>query len=155
MGRIIRYQGAIIRNDHILLIKHREHASGDDYWVIPGGGREDGETEEECIKREMKEETHLNVTVEQLLLDEPGHPGGVYKRLKTYLCIPMPGEAHPGHEPEFEAAENYAITEVGWFDLRDEMAWGAKVITDPFTYPLLQRIRTALGYSKIINYQGG
>jgi len=155
MSRTIRYQGAIIRNDHILLIKHREYASGDDYWVIPGGGREDGETEEECVEREMMEETHLNVTVKRLLLDEPGHPDEAYPRFKTYLCIPMSGEAHPGYEPESEAAEQYAITEVGWFDLRDETTWEAKVITDPFTYPLLQRIRTVLGYSKVINYQGG
>ena len=147
MSRIIRYQGAIVRHDHILLIKHREHASGEDYWVIPGGGREDGETEEECVKREVMEETHLNVAVKRLLLDEPGHPDDVYQRFKTYLCIPMAGEAYPGHEPEPEAAETYAITEVGWFDLRDQTTWGAEVITDPFTYPLLERIRAALGYS--------
>jgi ADP-ribose pyrophosphatase YjhB (NUDIX family) len=147
MSRTIRYQGAIVRNDHILLIKHREYASGEDYWIIPGGGREDSETEEECVEREVKEETHLNVTVERLLLDEPGHPDEAYPRLKTYLCIPMAGEARPGYEPESEAAEHYAITEVGWFDLRDETTWGAKVIADPFTYPLLQRIRTVLGYS--------
>ncbi len=147
MGRTTRYQGAIVRNDHILLINHHEYASGHDYWVIPGGGREDGETEEESVIREVREETHLNVTVKQLLLDEPGYPGGVYQRLKTYLCVPMAGEAYPGYEPEFEAAEGYAITEVGWFDLRDEATWGEKVVTDPFTYPLLQRIRAALGYN--------
>jgi 8-oxo-dGTP pyrophosphatase MutT (NUDIX family) len=149
MSRITRYQGAVIRNDRMLLIKHHEYATGHDYWVIPGGGREDGETEEECVMREVKEETHLDVTVTQLLLDEPGHPGGVYQRMKTYLCTPMAGEAYPGYEPEFEAAEAYAITEVGWFDLRDEATWGEKVVTDPFTYPLLQRIRAALGYSII------
>jgi 8-oxo-dGTP pyrophosphatase MutT (NUDIX family) len=147
MSRTTRYQGAIIRNDRMLLIKHHEYATGHDYWVIPGGGREDGETEEECVIREVKEETHLDVTVMQLLLDEPGHPGGVYQRLKTYLCIPTAGEAYPGYEPELEVAEAYAITEVGWFDLRDEATWGEKVVTDPFTYPLLQRIRATLGYS--------
>jgi 8-oxo-dGTP pyrophosphatase MutT (NUDIX family) len=82
MSRTTRYQGAVIRNDRMLLIKHHEYATGHGYWVIPGGGREDGETEEECVIREVKEETHLNVRVEQLLLDEPGHPGGVYQRLK-------------------------------------------------------------------------
>lgn len=147
MNRTTRYQGAIIRNDRILLIKHHEYATGRDYWVIPGGGREDGETEEECVKREVKEETHLNVTVKQLLLDEPGHSDGVYQRFKTYLCIPMAGEAYPGYEPEFEAAEGYAITEVEWFDLRDEATWETEVVTDPFTYPLLQQIRAALGYN--------
>jgi ADP-ribose pyrophosphatase YjhB (NUDIX family) len=149
MRRTTRYQGAIIRNHHILLIKHCEHASGEDYWVIPGGGREDGETEEQCVEREMMEETHLSVAVKRLLLDEVGHPDEPYLRLKTYLCLPVAGEARPGHEPELEAAEHYAITEVGWFDLRDETTWGAKVTRDPFTYPLLQRIRNVLGYSAV------
>lgn len=93
MNRNIRSQGAIIQADHMLLIKHREPGMWRDYWVIPGGGREDGESEQECVRREMKEETHLDVRVEQLLLDEPGHPGGVDQRLKTYLCSVVAGEA--------------------------------------------------------------
>ncbi len=57
MPRITRYQGAIIRDDHILLIKHKHREDGDEreYWVIPGGGREADETEEECVKREIQE----------------------------------------------------------------------------------------------------
>src|SRR4051812_25705926 len=35
-----RYQGAIIRDHHILLLKQVEHASGRSYWQIPGGGIE-------------------------------------------------------------------------------------------------------------------
>jgi ADP-ribose pyrophosphatase YjhB (NUDIX family) len=146
MGRDIRYQGAIIRDDHILLIKHREHASGRSYWVIPGGGREVDETEEACVKREMLEETNLKVTIERLLLDEAGIPQGVYRRLKTYLCRAETGNASPGVEPEVEASQQYAISEVRWFDLRDPAGWDAQLKTDPFTYPLLQRIQTILGY---------
>ena len=35
MSRVIRYQGAILHHHQLLLIKHREHASGHSYWVIP------------------------------------------------------------------------------------------------------------------------
>ena len=45
--RHTRYQGVIIKDDHILLIKHTEHKSGRSYWVIPGGGREPDEPEKE------------------------------------------------------------------------------------------------------------
>ena len=38
--RTIVYQGAIIRDHHILLIKHTEHATSRGYWLIPGGGIE-------------------------------------------------------------------------------------------------------------------
>ena len=100
MNRITRYQGAIYQDHSILLITHRIHETGREYWVIPGGGLEDGETEEECVAREMKEETYLDVRVERLLVHEPGHPDGIYKFRKTYLCTPIGGEAQPGFEPE-------------------------------------------------------
>jgi 8-oxo-dGTP diphosphatase len=138
----IRYQGAIIRRDRLLLIKHSEHKSGRSYWVIPGGGREAGETEEECVQREMMEETGLAVMVERPLLDEIVN----LDRHKTYLCRADAGDPQPGYEPELEASEHYAITEVRWFDLSSPASWDALVMTDPFTYPLLQKIQAALGY---------
>jgi 8-oxo-dGTP pyrophosphatase MutT (NUDIX family) len=147
MKRLIRYQGAILRDGHILLILHREHSTGRAYWIIPGGGIEPEETEEACVRREMLEETSLEVAVESLLLDEPSVPAGVYERLKTYLCRPLSGEPSPGYEPEVEAAQMYAIAEVRWFDLGDPGSWDAVMRADPFTFPLVQRIRAALGYA--------
>jgi 8-oxo-dGTP diphosphatase len=144
--RLVRYQGAIIREHHILLIRHQECASGRDYWVIPGGGRLEGEAEETCVIREMKEETNLDVQVVRLLLDEARFPGSVYQRAKTYLCTVVGGEAQPGYEPEPEVAQAYAIVEVGWFDLRDQASWGMKVCSDAITYSLLLSLRSILGY---------
>jgi 8-oxo-dGTP pyrophosphatase MutT (NUDIX family) len=145
-NRDIRYQGAIIENDRILLIKHMPLQGGSPYWLIPGGGREDGETEAECVQREMKEETNLDVEVADLLLDEPGFPGGPYPWRKTYLCKPIGGEAKPGYEPELEAASAYAIFEVKWFDLKDISGWDQLLTEDPNTRPQVERIREKLGY---------
>ena len=36
-------------------------------WVVPGGHIEYGETIEEAIKREMKEETNLDIKLEKIL----------------------------------------------------------------------------------------
>lgn len=148
--RVVRYQGAIIDDDHILLIKHMPLEGGSPYWVIPGGGIEDGETETECVVREMKEETNLDVEVIGLIMDEPGRPGEPYQRLKTYRCKPVGGEASPGYEPELEAASQYAISDVRWFDLQDISEWGQRVINDPFTYPQMVQIRAKLGYTEIL-----
>jgi len=144
--RLIRYQGAIIQDHHILLIRHQERANGRDYWVIPGGGRLVEEDEEACVVREMKEETGLDVQVERLLLDQLTPTGRVYPRYKTYLCAVLGGEASPGIEPEPEAAQAYAIVEVGWFDLYDQASWGKKVLSDAITYSLLLKLRSVLGY---------
>jgi len=144
--RHTRYQGAIVRDHHLLLLLHRRHADGRGWWALPGGGIEPGEGEEQCVVREMREETNLEVRVERLLLDYPGSPKGVYRRLKTYLCTPISGEAAPGYEPETEAAAAYALVAVAWLDLRSESAWEADIVNDDLLYPALRLIRQALGY---------
>lgn len=146
--RHTRYQGAIIKDDKILLIKHTEHESGRSFWVIPGGGREPGETEIACVKREMWEETNLVVRVEHLLVESVIPNDQFNKRRKTYLCHVISGEAAPGYEPEEDAAALYAITDVAWFDLRSEESWESSIYDNHIAYPILQEIRQALGYVK-------
>ena len=144
MTRVTRYQGAIVQNHHILLIMHRDYDTGRTYWVIPGGGREPGETEETCVIREMREETNLVVKVIRLLYREPAPVESVYQWRKTYLCSPISGTAAPGYEPEFAPNQGYEIAAVNWFDLRDERSWGSTVTKDLYTYPQLQQIRALL-----------
>ncbi len=146
MDRLIRYQDAIIRDDHLLLIKHHEHESGREYWILPGGGREPDEMEEACVLREMLEETGLVVTVEHLLLYDYGVRMGPYQHLKTYQCRIISGEPEPGYEPEVEASQVYAITEVRWFDLNKPDEWEVLLEAGPVTLAVVQRIRVQLGY---------
>jgi ADP-ribose pyrophosphatase YjhB (NUDIX family) len=146
MSQVTRYQAAIMRDEEILLIKHQEHKNGRAYWVLPGGGIENGETEVQCVRREVQEETNLEIEVVELLLDEPPQheEKGVYQRFKTFLCHPITIAATPGYEPEPEAAAKYAITDVGWYNIRDETTWDQLIVNDPITAPGLRRIRAAL-----------
>ena len=147
MSQRTRCQGAIVKGSQVLLIQHREHASGRSYWLLPGGGLEDGESTQECVIREMREETGLEVKVERLLFDDPGYEGEVYERYHTYLCSIVSGTPKPGYEPEVEAAERYGIVEVAWFDLRDETCWGEAARSGRWTYPTLIRLRRTLGFT--------
>ena len=106
-----------------------------------------GETEEQCVQREMLEETSLSVEVLGVLLDEPARPGAVYQRHKTYLCNAVAGEARPGHEPEAEYATAYTFTDLAWLDLRAPSTWPEEVVLNSWMYPLLHRLREVLGYS--------
>ncbi|MFN8493171.1 MAG: NUDIX hydrolase [Caldilineaceae bacterium] len=144
-NREIRYQGAIVRDHHLLLIRQHEYATGRSYWLFPGGGREAGETEEDCVRREMHEETNLVVTVERLLFEHTENLG-VYRLRRTFLCAIVAGIAAPGYEPEEGIADQYSIVEVGWFDLRDAQSWGELVRSDAITYPQMLQVQRRLGY---------
>jgi 8-oxo-dGTP diphosphatase len=146
LKRYTRCQGAIVQNHHILLIKHREHKTGRSYWIFPGGGIESGETEEECVQREMKGETNLDVRVLPLLVDQPSYPGDVYQQLKTYHCEPSEGKASPGFEPEPEAASHKALLKRGGLTCAVMRDWDPLLVNNPIIYLPLQRFRRKLGY---------
>ena len=61
----IRVAGILIENDKILLIQH--HKNNKKYWLIPGGGNDWGETAKEALIREYKEETNMNIEVDEFL----------------------------------------------------------------------------------------
>jgi 8-oxo-dGTP diphosphatase len=147
LRRDVRYQAAIVHEHQVLLLKVVDAASGDTFWLLPGGGREAGESEEACVRREVREETELEVAVVRALFEVPDHPGGIYDRLRTYLCRVVGGEARPGIEPEVDSDSHRTIREVGWFDLRSPTTWDPLVHSDRITLPLLQELRATLGYA--------
>jgi 8-oxo-dGTP diphosphatase len=144
--RTHRYQAAIVERDHVLLLQVVDAATGRRFWLLPGGGIEAGESDEECLRREVFEETSLRITVEVLLFECPDIQGGMYERLRTYRCRVLEGEARPGREPEVDTEEHVTIRATGWFDLRRPQDWDRGVRDDTFTMSLLDRLRVELGY---------
>lgn len=142
--RDIRHQAAIIRDHHILLIQAHDHPTGQSFWLLPGGGREGDESDEDCVCREVREETGLEVTVDRVLLDEVVPPNDLYHRVRTYLCPSALGEPTPGEEPEF--ADIATIIDARWFDLRSLDEWLPDVLANGLTMYWIHPIRAALGY---------
>lgn len=145
--RETRYQGAVIRNGHVLLVKHLQQHSGRTFWALPGGGIEPGETKEGCVQREIREETGLNVKVISLLLDQERLPedNSLYRHRKTFLCEIIDGVAASGTEPD---SYNYSIVEIGWFDLKNPERWDTAAKNDPQTVRILEDLRHVLGYKR-------
>ncbi len=67
--------GAILRRGDEVLLIHR-HKNGEEYWVLPGGGVEDEETNEEALIREVMEETSMEISSFVLLGEHDRDDGG-------------------------------------------------------------------------------
>jgi 8-oxo-dGTP pyrophosphatase MutT (NUDIX family) len=135
-----------VLDDHLLLLKVLDRQTGELFWLFPGGGRESGETAEQCVEREVWEETHLRVAVTQFLFEAPDIPEGSYDWLRTYLCAVQAGTARPGTEPELDGDGQPTIQAIGWFHLRQPDTWDALLREDKITYHILQQVRAILGY---------
>ena len=108
MNPIVRPTGILIQNGKILLIKQElaEQAN----WTLPGGALEFGETIEQCLLREMKEETGLEVEVKELLyICDRFHQLNKHVVDMTFLVEKTGGELLPR---SFERSSNEVIKEI-------------------------------------------
>lgn len=62
------------QNKEVLLIQNPKWKDGT-YWMAPGGGIEDGETEEDAARREVQEELGINITNLVKLGEQKKHAG--------------------------------------------------------------------------------
>lgn len=64
MQRII---AAVIKRNNEIMIARRNYGALKGYWEFPGGKVEAGETDEECIRREIREEFLVEIELEKFL----------------------------------------------------------------------------------------
>jgi ADP-ribose pyrophosphatase YjhB (NUDIX family) len=61
----VRPTGILVEDNRLLLVK--QYVTDSRSWSLPGGKLEFGETINQCLIREMKEETGLDIAVKELL----------------------------------------------------------------------------------------
>lgn len=81
----VSVKGVVVRDGRVLLLRNER-----DEWELPGGRLELGETPEQCVAREIAEETRWNVTTGPILDSWMYHIRVARKHvfIVTYGCFP-------------------------------------------------------------------
>ena len=104
----IRVAGIILINGGIALMHRKDvlkNPNMSEYYTIPGGGLEEGESFEEGVKREIKEEFGIDVKPEKLLYEQESKKFNQIE--KYYLCKYENGVFGTGTGPEFSGDPKY------------------------------------------------
>lgn len=141
----LNVNAAIVRDNQILLIEF----GGEPHYNLPGGGLDPGESVEEGLKRECREEACAEVEVERLLMvweyvpeKENFKYGNRQKVGMIFLC-----RLKPGSEPRLPEKPDENQVGVRWLPLSDLAAApgpGRYPIFPTVEKPLLEALREEL-----------
>jgi mutator protein MutT len=96
----VRVTGVLVEEGRILLCRQAVTESSTRGWSLPGGQLELGESIEQCLVREMTEETGLKVAIGKLLYVADRIQDGRHIVHMTFLVHRVGGELIKGREPE-------------------------------------------------------
>ena len=92
MGRSIKVVAAIIIKDESFFATQRGYGAWKDWWEFPGGKVEAGETPEEALVREIREELDTLVSVDEFLMTVEYDYPEFHISMDCFICSVISGE---------------------------------------------------------------
>lgn len=100
----------LIKEGKCLIAKRRTGDALEQLWEFPGGKVEEGETPQECLQREIREELQIEVTVRDFLTESIYDYGRGVIRLMAYTVTWQSGSLRPTVHDGLAWVDGNAIT---------------------------------------------
>jgi ADP-ribose pyrophosphatase YjhB (NUDIX family) len=124
----VRAAALMVKDGKVLLVNHRKH--GRSYWVLPGGHVEFGETLEQALVREMKEELALDVAVGALVIVHDFITDDRHVVNNTFRVESQSSDFRVTPEHALKAARWVPLDELPSLDLLPPMAKALRSVID-------------------------
>lgn len=82
----IKVVAAIIKNEDKILATKRGYGEFINMWEFPGGKIESGETKEQALVREIKEELNIEISVDKFAIDIEYQYPNFYLFMSCFMC---------------------------------------------------------------------
>jgi 8-oxo-dGTP diphosphatase len=110
----IEVVAAIIRKERKIFATQRGYGEWKDWWEFPGGKMEPGETPEEALKREIREELSTEICVDELLCTVEYDYPKFALTLHCYLCSLVTEALHLNEHEAARWLANDELDSVKW-----------------------------------------
>ncbi|MEM9858904.1 MAG: NUDIX hydrolase [Bacteroidota bacterium] len=107
----VRVCGILLEKKRLLVIHHLGIGKQNSLWSPPGGGLEFGETTEECLQREFREETGLEIAVHDLLFVHEYQNDQLHAVELFFKVEKVGGTLVKGTDPEMDS-DNQMISDL-------------------------------------------
>lgn len=84
--KMIEVVAAVIENSGKYFADQRGYGEWKDWWEFPGGKIEPGESPEEALKREIREELDTEISIDRFLMTIDYDYPAFHLRMHCYLC---------------------------------------------------------------------
>lgn len=113
---VVEHRGAsviipLLEDKRVLLVRQYRYAVGKDLLEIPAGTCDEGETPEDCARRELREETGFTCDDMQKILDCYVAPGYSTEKIHFYLARKLRRTQQDPDEDERISLESVSISE--------------------------------------------
>ena len=117
----IEVVAAIIRKDDRIFATQRGYGDFKDWWEFPGGKMEAGETPEEALVREIREELSTEISIDKFLHTVEYDYPSFHLTLHCYMCSLLSEALHLNEHESARWLDASSLHTVRWLPADEEL----------------------------------